>query len=96
MQRKWKSSERGDAIRRFKQGESIADIALFCERTKSSVSMMLHRAGVVRNRAWTTKEMISIVRLHDDGKTDREIGRMLGRTKNAIHVRRYAMKMSGK
>ena len=88
MQRPWKSSERNDAVKRYKNGTSKDELAQLLGRTKSSVSMMLHREGVAHNPAWTFEESEQVLRLYSQGKTYREIGEVIGRSKEAVRAQR--------
>ena len=88
---KWTQEERERVVELHSFGHSTKYIAEQTGRTCNSIGMMLHRAGAIRNKPWTTKRIELVRILHKQGRTDRQIGLVLKKSKYCIYQQRRKM-----
>jgi DNA-binding CsgD family transcriptional regulator len=78
------------------EGKVIREVALEMGRTMSSVSNRINVIGAIKTGArkrWSKEEQQTLNRWFEEGKTDQEIGDLLGRDAMAVKTRRRYSKM---
>lgn len=91
--RKWTSAEKNLITRLRKQKASVHFIAERLNATENQIRGILCKNGVTKIiHRWTVKDDARLLEMTSRNVSAREIGKVLGRTRDSVNQRRYYLR----